>query len=67
MILKLWRRKIKYLSASTGTRVKTNSERFFVRQFLVFWRSPQIKTLNGFLTFENLVVLFTQETERGFY
>ena len=66
LILKLWRRKVKYLSASTGTRVKTNSERFFARQFLVFWRSPQIKTLNGFLTFENLMVLSTQETRRGF-
>ena len=39
---------------------------FFERQFLVFWSTPQIETLNGFLTFENLTVLLIQETERGF-
>ena len=31
----------------------------------IFWSSPQIETLNDFLTFEKLIVLLIQETERG--
>ena len=34
---------------------------------LNLWSSPQIETLNDFLTVENLIVLLIQETERGFY
>ena len=34
---------------------------------LNLWSSPQIETLNDFLTVENLIVLLIQEIERGFY